>query len=939
MKRLMIGLMVLSGALAAQAGETWTQISSMARYVDQASYDMSCWKDGSGTPGQTTTELNAGDDYVTAMRFCIYTTDRTFPGNSLTVRNGGQISFTGRGVLTCANLILENGALLDEYESMSDAALKSGYLYTPIRFQGKMTVADGATATCKSDYNGRGQQIDSALYGGKTAVIQIGSTTMTRKNSLWRFTDAANFQGEIRVQSWTGDNGYPTSDLYGTNFNYGVELSGTDMPGTIRVYGPNSVLFIPSVDNDASVGTLVLDDGAVIRCGNNRTTAAMETGLLTVKNALTVNGKVSIRATTQKGVSGTEAYWPILKGPKDVRLDVGQFVFEPNPQWAATDQPLKPIVTTDADGCDVLALYLPKETISCPDTPGELKTVDGLVFGDGTALSFKFDPSNDADTEKARSGCIAVEGPIVHDGVIPVKAVFKPVASTTGEPLSTTILTAPAGALSADMFAFVPDPAYEDVDNASDKRHLPQRIHFAVTTAGGRDTLTAVVEPVVTLVSSQDKAKTEINQVNWTVDFARADVWSDGRVPHAGAHYVKYSGYGDSPIGLFDFPGLSLSYSAATFSFHTTNQETRILNFRVGSGTLLTDNVSDIRLVGKRLEVQRTLNLKTWNARGIKIGSEIVGSGDLVLQTGTHGTSFHAGDVELTGSNTNFTGRILATEGNSSDWTPRYYGTGVQGYKTFSVGDGRNLGGELSVFAYNALALGNFTRLFVTNDVVLASGLNRGIFIDAGVAVEKQGIPGGAIVSVNDGQLTVNWPLTMSVTNACPVTLWKDCEGTLALGGGVRFLTAEGVADELPAGARQPVLCITNGCLRALSSDCVDGLTVDLAENAQAKILVDYSAADDGFRRDGIRNVKTGVPFGAGAIRIVVDGLPELTREGARFGLLAVKKSVGDAVAARLSVTRPRVPGFTKRIVREDVGDETRFYLDYRESGLLVIVR
>ena len=84
---------------------------------------------------------------------------------------------------------------------------------------------------------------------------------------------------------------------------------------------------------------------------------------------------------------------------------------------------------------------------------------------------------------------------------------------------------------------------------------------------------------------------------------------------------------------------------------------------------------------------------------------------------------------------------------------------------------------------------------------------------------------------------------------------------------------------------------------------------------------------------------ETDVPFGAGKIRIEVDGLPELTREGARFGLLTVKRSVGDEIASRLSVARPRVRGLTKRLVREDVGDETRFYLDYKESGCSVILR
>lgn len=49
-----VALLCSASALA----DTWTQNTTMDRYQDDASYDMSYWSDGSGNPGQTTYGLD-----------------------------------------------------------------------------------------------------------------------------------------------------------------------------------------------------------------------------------------------------------------------------------------------------------------------------------------------------------------------------------------------------------------------------------------------------------------------------------------------------------------------------------------------------------------------------------------------------------------------------------------------------------------------------------------------------------------------------------------------------------------------------------------------------------------------------------------------------------------------------------------------------------------
>ena len=711
------------------------------------------------------------------------------------------------------------------------------------------------------------------------------------------------------------------------------------------------MLLLPRSGQDVSVGTLVLNDNSIVRFGQEPvpdSNVDLATKMVSVENSLTVGDTVFVRAVSRKNVTttATNCFWKLLKGPVGTRIDPTKFVFESNPQYAASEQAIGLIVTTDADNRDTLSAYLMQATVSCPTTAGTTNVYAGLVLDGSTALNFTFDPSDDADATKARSGCIDVDQMLHIVGKVPVTATYTPIASTTGEELRTAILRGPAGMrLSADQFEFRPNATYEGLPTNTT---YPQRVHFEVETGtDGRDTLYAVIEPIVAMTTCPDTGVRWLNRITTPSSFITPSCWSDNRYPHANAHYVKTIGYGDTPIGFFEFPCRSFMYKGAFISFHSTNQEFRVERMFVNTGSFATDDSTDIHIVGKTLEVADTLGLITWASHSIRIDSELVGPGDLLLKSSGHGTSSHNGEYAFCRFNTNFTGRVDGRLMDCpSDFVPSFNGQ----RKKLRVFDGRNLGGRCDVSTYDALSLGSFTEVLVTNDVELAAGLNRGILIvkgdGAAASTKRSNVAGGARMNVEgDATLAVGWPLTFSVEDPdFPVTLWKSGTGTLALGGTVAFKTEDGVTNDLPAGVHLPVLCVTNGFLRALSADCVDGLTVALApktSTVDTGIRLDYASGGEDMRAYGIRNVKTSVPFGAGQIRVAMTNMPETIADGDVFGVLTVKTSVADDIRSRLTVARPRVEGMTRRIVRADdaTSGTTTFSVEYKDSGIMLIVR
>lgn len=541
--------------------------------------------------------------------------------------------------------------------------------------------------------------------------------------------------------------------------------------------------------------------------------------------------------------------------------------------------------------------FLTGDTLLVSPKVGVTAFVNSLEFAQGARLRFSFDP------EVGQAGLIDVYGSLgLPESGIAVEAEYAPVVSTTGEEMRCAILRSPAGMrLDAKWFSFSPDMKYE---HASDR--LPQRIHFEVETDAStdRDTLYAVIEPIVKLNAGKYYANWQDYAASETVGspFTNATVWSDGRVPHEKAHYW-IGEHVNLPLehGVdWIFPGYSVIFEKENglLVMLGKNKTFEVPLLEAGSMTLAVAQQSSPSVFcgGKvRLNDGCRLKLQVFKSNKICIDSELEGNFDVLLA----GLTGYNKEFYLNALNTNFYGRIVFSDIGAST---------IDKCQTLVVADARNLGGDLSEFTYNALELAEFGRVQVVDDIVLGADANRGIMVTG---------DGGAFSVKTGATLKCHWPIAMNGT------LWKFQEGTLALGGAVRFVEIDdgvtNLVDSLPEDVTRRQLIVTNGFLMALSPECVNGLTVKMAQNRDTGLVLDYATEDEELLKYGFRNVKTDTPFVGGKINVSVENVDDgnvgqLRRD--RLGLVTVKTSVADDLAARLNVKR--LSGRVGSLVRED---------------------
>lgn len=533
-------------------------------------------------------------------------------------------------------------------------------------------------------------------------------------------------------------------------------------------------------------------------------------------------------------------------------------------------------------------------------------TVKALSVGPGEGLVLRYDPL------LGRMQSLSVTDTLAYAAPVEVRSSFRPVASTTGEPARHPFLTAPAGQrISASDFRFVPDPSMEPGNGVR-----PQRVRFEVGTdaASGRDTLYAVIEPIVELVTGDYGSRGWERGVLEGSAFAKPGSWSDGRVPHAGAHYLvrKYLHTIPEDGVAYDFPGLSLILEGSTTFLFGKDSVLRAPDIYL-SGMLRECQHSRVTIGGGRLHLCSAAGvvLSAYANLTLTVASELDGRSDMILR-GESGTGSPHGWFAFRAPNTNWFGRITmeAVPQNKNDAGERLSRWTVN-YNSLRLSDGRSLGGPLPSFDCRALEIRNHNELYVEKDAELDASANRGLFIGEGC---------GRIQVVGGATLACRWPITMDAT------LFKTGAGTLALGGGVLF--PDGA---YPGDQAKRTLVVTNGCLKALAHDCVDGLTVDLAQNnGSAALAVDFAPSDRALRRYGFYNARADAPFVKGQrIRFRFDAQGGV-RLGTKQGVLTVRTSVADWVAAALEVENP-LPAETASEFRIE-------RIDDPESGLTTFV-
>lgn len=934
-----------AGLVRSALAETWTLTQDCGRYEwGTATLNQKYWTDSSGAAGEDTSPLASGDDYRFSKVLRLSPADDyAFPGASLTMLHGGTMSWSQSKPVTCGNLIAEGGTL-EVYTYLSDGPANSGYNYSYLTLKGKMTVLATADAPlrCVSQYNCTGARIYAALHGSQDAAIAIGGIgSKFRKNSLWTFDDTASYMGEIRVFGTDEDLAdYPTSTGYGPWYHYGLRLSATEMPGAVRIGGRNAVLYLPAAGEDSAIGTLELEDKSILRF--DYSSSAPHNGTYSVADSLILGGAVTVRAvygpTTSVNTGTRPVETPLLTGPAGTRIDASRFIFDPNTNYLkvasngnAYPQAMSFRTVTDGETdrdtlyAVVKPMLVKKGTWSFGATSGSYAYAD-VTLAEGLEITWAYDPADDS-VEKQRTAFLDVDDElVVEDGVI-VRLKYRPVASSGGNETTNVVLRGPVGTrIDPAKFTFVPDGQYE----AASPDTYPQRAHLVVTTdAEGRDSLCAVVEPMVVSVAGDPSSETEPPQNVAATVFEDGSKWSDGRVPHGDAHYVlRHCGNFPVHSPSYVFPGKTL-FHVNDYTVQRISCDLTISNLvrTAGNSHSMGIGGSTIDLRGG-LTLKNNLNVTTYASDRLNIHSDIDGGYDIRM-TPFWSTAW-AGYVGLYGDNSRWTGKLAIN---------LYAGVGKTDYGpgrccNILVRDGRALGGALPELAYDAVYLNQRATLHAETNLTLSADVNRGIWV-TNVA---------AIAVAEACEMKVYWPVTLEGK------LIKTGAGTLSLGGAMKFVDGAGnVTDEPPADETRRVISLEDGAIKPLSATSLDGATI--VASAGTKLVFALNPVDEELKAYGIRNVKTKTPFAraggnSAKIPIEIEGLADdalaSLADGNGLGLVTVDSSVAKDVAAAVDFGPVRTEKHVGLVERDSstIPGETTFRIRFKaRGGMSVVIR
>jgi len=355
--------------------------------------------------------------------------------------------------------------------------------------------------------------------------------------------------------------------------------------------------------------------------------------------------------------------------------------------------------------------------------------------------------------------------------------------------------------------------------------------------------------------------------------------------------------------GIAEFGGWGLAISGANYFYLYQSAKVDRLFVRPDSRIVSVNSTATKTLQGTLTVVDYTgstdyAKFYAPDNKPFNIQSELRGTGSILLTTDAD-TSRFPGDgnavFQLDGTNALFAGRIRV-----SNATPPTYVT------TLKVADGRNLGGALPAFAYNGVELSAGSRLDATDSLELSES-TRGLFVN-----------GTGRIRITDAGdvMTLYSRLTMAGT------LVKEGSGTLALGGTVKFTTAQ--LDTPLTGTN--VLEIVEGRIRPASKGGADGLSISFASGTGLR-LAPFAETDDDVLRYGLYNVKTDTPFNltatGGKLNVALDlpvNIDELPREFS-FSVCTVSSAAASALQGNIILSK--IKGYGAKFESVSNGDGT----------------
>ena len=426
-----------------------------------------------------------------------------------------------------------------------------------------------------------------------------------------------------------------------------------------------------------------------------------------------------------------------------------------------------------------------------------------------------------------------------------------------------------------------------------------------------------------------------------------AAAWSDAREVHSGAHYVFTNKNANLrtpwyPEGSFEFLGASLTLGVGNSTLILACRDFTCPLLYAGnydSLKLYAAEASDVTFHGD-IYVARALNVRIYKDHCFALDGELHGSGDLLLLSGTAASSYgghHRGDFFLRQKSEGFTGKVTLSSDSGSS---RRQWSSVEPYAHVWYSDPKCFGGPLSEFAYDALTITKMARLITTNDAVF-SDLTRGWLFTNIAQLE---------MPEADDSLTLLQPVTVNGS------VYKQGAGTLALGGELKFLDAEGaLTDTPPDDASKRTLCVQGGTLKPLAADALNGLDIVFSNSVNVAgvnvtdvaLELDLDTEDATLRTYGLRNTKSPSPLalslagGATKLPVRLKTSAATIAPGSTFGVMTVSDSVAETTFAKLRIVKPDgvSMGMKRQVTHDAEAGTSTLSVVFADRGLMMIFR
>ena len=422
----------------------------------------------------------------------------------------------------------------------------------------------------------------------------------------------------------------------------------------------------------------------------------------------------------------------------------------------------------------------------------------------------------------------------------------------------------------------------------------------------------------------------QLDEDNHTMDteVSQIGVWSDGNFPHPDCDYYL----GSKTNIAFRAPNSTHPNRVTTFPGGALVLDDQAFIYLFGAACISNLHAyargyvyarSESWLSGKltlhRYDDSKIFSARMYNSRTLHLESDISGDGDMKAED--YYPRNDGATLYLGGSNTNWTGR-LTTQWFPDESSPE---TNEAIHVRIVTGDARSLGGGNAEFLHNAIQLGNYSELRFTNTTEFAES-RRGFLISE-----------NGCLNVDEGKTaTLRAPLTLDGT------LRKTGDGTLALGGRMRFGLNDDLEDATAPTADRNVVLVQSGALKVAGADAIDGAAVSFADGSS--LHLDLRPADERMQQNGFAftNALSSVTC-AGTLSVVFDGG---SVEDVAVGVTVPICTVDDAAAAATLVGRISACLDTEAkryhgelAVRENANGTATILATFKTSGLTIIFR